>query len=289
MPLVRAYGRHLHTLVQLRSARQQSTGTFFMRNRPELELLVRLLCHKSGAAPVSLTVLGCSKGAEVYSISYALRSAYPDLKVNIQALDISLDVVEFAKRGIYSLRHQDDLPNSAPGLPSQELDLLTATQKDQISSIFERMTLSEKEAMFDIAGKVAKVKRHFRDGITWKVGDANDPCLVGTLGLQGVVVANRFLCHMQKGEAEKCLRNIAHLVKSGGYLFVSGVDLDVRTKVASECGWEPITELIHDIHDGDTSLREGWPLNYWGLEPFGEGRLDSDIRYASVFKIGGEP
>ena len=69
----------------------------FMRNRPELELLVRLLCHKSGAAPVNLTVLGCSKGAEVYSISYALRSAYPDLKVNIQALDISLDVVEFAK------------------------------------------------------------------------------------------------------------------------------------------------------------------------------------------------
>jgi hypothetical protein len=76
-------------------------------------------------------------------------------------------------------------------------------------------------------------------------------------------VANRFLCHMHPEEAEECLCNLARLVKPGGYLFVSGVDLGVRTKVARELGWRPVTELISEIHEGDPSLRRGWPLEYW--------------------------
>ena len=43
----RAYGAHLHTLIQLRATRTQSVGTFFFRNRPELDLLVRLLDQKA--------------------------------------------------------------------------------------------------------------------------------------------------------------------------------------------------------------------------------------------------
>jgi hypothetical protein len=99
------------------------------------------------------------------------------------------------------------------------------------------------------------------------------------------VVANRFLCHTQPEEAEACLRNLARLVKPRGYLFVSGVDLNVRTEVAQELGWTPVSELIREIHDGDRSLREGWLLQYWGLEPFQKDRPDWMIRYASVFQI----
>ena len=99
-------------------------------------------------------------------------------------------------------------------------------------------------------------------------------------------MANRFLCHMDPPDAEACLRNVAHLVKRGGYLFVSGVDLDVRTKVAREMGWKPVTELLREIHEGDTSLIKGWPLEYWGLEPLCDDRSDWKLRYASVFQIG---
>lgn len=60
--------------------------------------------------------------------------------------------------------------------------------------------------------------------------------VVDAFGLQDIVVANRFLCHIQPEEAEACLRNVARLVKPGGYLFVSGVDLGVRTKVARDLG-----------------------------------------------------
>jgi 2-polyprenyl-3-methyl-5-hydroxy-6-metoxy-1,4-benzoquinol methylase len=56
------------------------------------------------------------------------------------------------------------------------------------------------------------------------------------LGPKDMLVASNFLCHMATADAEKCLRNIAQLVNPGGYLFVSGVDLDVRTKVALDLG-----------------------------------------------------
>jgi hypothetical protein len=43
---------------------------------------------------------------------------------------------------------------------------------------------------------------------------------------------------------------------------------------------------MKDIHEGDPSLRSGWPFEYWGLEPFDDDRPDWKIRYASVFQIG---
>ena len=47
-------------------------------------------------------------------------------------------------------------------------------------------------------------------------------------------MANNFLCHMDASVAVRCLRNIARFVRPDGYLFVSGIDLDIRTKVADD-------------------------------------------------------
>src|SRR5205823_13675918 len=109
-----------------------------------------------------------------------------------------------------------------------------------------------------------------------------------TLGGQDIVIANRFLCHMDPPDAERCLRNLSRLVVPGGHLFVSGVDLDVRTRVARALGWTPCAELREEIHEGDPSLRTDWPCKYWGLEPIDKRRPDWEIRYASVFRIGEE-
>ena len=94
---------------------------------------------------------------------------------------------------------------------------------------------------------------------------------------------------MAPADAEKCLGNIAQLVSPGGYLFVSGVDLDVRTNVAIDHGWEPVLELMAEIHDGDRSVRADWPSEWWGLEPLNRKRHDWEIRYAAVFRIGPSP
>ena len=55
------------------------------------------------------------------------------------------------------------------------------------------------------------------------------PCEVRRASRQ----ANNFLCHMYPADAERCLRNIARDGPSReDSLFVSGIDLDVRTRVA---------------------------------------------------------
>ena len=282
---VRAYGVHLHHLVQRNAVRSQSTCTYFFRNRPELRLLTRLLEQKERGSTLDVTVLGCSKGAEVYSISYAIRCARPDMTVNLRALDISKDILEFAEAGLYSLKSEDQSGGSSSDSLALREDVAMYTAKDQPSSIFECMSPAEMEEMFEREEDQVRVKPRFREGISWSLGNAEDRCLVDAIGLQDVVVANRFLCHMAPNEAERCLRNLARLVKRGGYLFVSGVDLAVRSKVARELGWRPVTELIREIHEGDQPLRLVWPLNYWGLEPFDQERADWKLRYASVFQV----
>jgi SAM-dependent methyltransferase len=234
-----------------------------------------------------VTILGCSKGTEVYSISYAIRSVRGNPNIRIHALDISKEILEFAEAGIYSMESDSGPEASSSINPGTTIGgVATNTSKDQPSSIFERMSPNEIAAMFDREGAFLKVKPRYQEGISWHLGDAGDPSLVETLGLQDIVMANRFLCHMRADDAEKCLRNLARLVKPGGYLFISGVDLDVRSKVARELGWTPVTELIREIHEGDPSLRNDWPLRYWGLEPFDESRPDWKIRYSSVFRCG---
>jgi chemotaxis methyl-accepting protein methylase len=260
---IRSYWAWLHTLVCLHASRQQLFGTFFLRNRPALELIRRLCEPRGQGATLRIAVLGCSIGAEVYSILWTIRSARPDLKVVLHAVDISQEILNFAERGVYD--------------PS--------TCALVCASIFERLNAHEKREIFDWEGDQAKVKSWLREGIVWELGDAADPELISVLGLQDIVVANNFLCHMGAADAEKCLRNMACLVVHGGHLFVSGVDLDVRTKVALDLGWKPTAELTADIHDGDPSIRADWPWQWWGLEPLDPRRADWQIRYAAVFRV----
>jgi chemotaxis methyl-accepting protein methylase len=294
----RAYGRHLHALVCRYSKRSQSHGTFFLRNRPEMELMCRLVGQKAQHAKVAISVLACSKGAEVYSILWSIRRSRPDLEVTLQAVDISQEIVDFAREGTYSLRTPASFQTLDHSKMTKEERLVWLSYRDQAyrdqgsdqsGSLFQLMDQFEMEAMFDCEGDQVKVKPTLKEGVTWRVGDANAPELVDDLGPQDVVVANRFLCHMEPAAAEKCLRNIAGLVKPGGYLFVSGVDLDVRTKVAKEMGWQPVSDLIKEIHEGDFSLAMGWPLEWWGLEPFGRDHPNWRVRYASVFQVGESP
>lgn len=275
------FGRLTHRLVSNNASRMHYVGTYFMRNRPELELMRCIVDHAPAQSEVKIAVLGCSKGCEVYSILWVLRTARPDLRYNIFAVDISEEVLNFAHCGVYTEDAVDDPPCEA----SKPCDADRITRRDQDASIFHRLSGRERDSLFEISAEAVRVKALFREGITWHCGDVNDPKLQGVLGSSDIVVANRFLCHMPPSEAEACLRQIVRLVRPGGFLFVTGVDLDVRSKVALEMGWKPITKLLKEIHEGDPSLRSGWPLNYWGLEPLRTDRDDWQVRYASVFIV----
>src|ERR1700754_4809359 len=142
---VRAYGTWLHELAALTVTRHQYFGTFFLRNRPALELVRRIAEAKPEGSTFRIAVPGCSIGAEVYSILWIVRSARPDLNVRLCAIDISKEILNFAERGIYT----------------------TKTCELVGSSIFERLTTHEMEEMFDQEGQEARIKPWLREGITW--------------------------------------------------------------------------------------------------------------------------
>jgi SAM-dependent methyltransferase len=259
---ISVYGAFLHSLVKLRSARTQYHGTFFFRNLPQLQLISTLASQKPLNSPLKILVLACSNGAEVYSLLWTIRSARPDLRLMVSAVDISPAILEIAKEAVYSL----------------------GENKLVQSPIFERLTEGELQMMFDKENDNVKVKAWIRESVDWHVGDANDQELVKHFGKYDFVVSNNFLCHMPPKEAERCLRKISHLVVENGHLVVSGVDIDIRTKVALELGWIPMKASLEEIHNGDPVIRRDWPWKYWGLEPFNKRRKDWSLRYASVFR-----
>jgi chemotaxis methyl-accepting protein methylase len=261
---ISAYGNFLHRLAKVQRLRAQALSTVFFRNRPELELLRRLVAVKNKGDVLRVAVLGCSTGPEAYSVAWTIRAARPDLRLYMEAVDISRQAVELAERGVYSL----------------------ATRHLTNTNVAERMTATEIEELFDKDGNVLKVKSWIKEGINWRVADAGDSEIVDILGYQDLVVANNFLCHMDPPEAEKCLRNIARLVRPGGYLCVSGIDLDIRSHVACDLGWKPVEELLEEIHEGDPWLRNDWPFHYAGLEPLNKRRPDWRVRYGTVFQLG---
>jgi chemotaxis methyl-accepting protein methylase len=260
---VRAYGARWHARVCRHADREMYLGTLFLRNRPALEWIRRIVEKEDAGARLRIAVLGCSIGVEVYSILWTLRSSRPDLELVLHAVDVSPEVLDVAQRGVYS---------------SQASDLVNRP-------IFDGLTEVERRELFDWEGDEGRIKPWIRDGVMWQVGDASDPDLIASLGPQDLVVANNFLCHMGPRSAQQCLRNLAQLVSPGRYLFVSGVDLDVRTKVALELGWEPIPELRSEIHDGDPLVRSDWPWRWWGLEPLDRRRPDWETRYSAAFRI----
>jgi chemotaxis methyl-accepting protein methylase len=284
LPVAISYGAHLHSVVLKFSDRRQNHSTFFFRNRAELELMSRLATRAHGSS-MDIAVFACSKGAEVYSIAWTLKTARPDLTINIRAIDISQEIVEFAREGVYSLQYFDVQDAVDHKSVTDAIKLNWNTNRDQGASPVSRMSECEKNQMFDRNGDSVRVKSWIKEGISWHCADAADPKLASILGRHDMVVANRFLCHMGPADAERILRNLGRVIKPGGFLFVSGIDLDVRTRVALELKWKPVTELMEEVHDGDPSIRDGWPLEYWAKEPFQPRRRDAMMRYASAFQI----
>ena len=145
------YGRWIHSQMQRRS-REMYVWSTFLRNRPGLDLMRRLVQEKPEGSTLKVAVLGCSVGAEVYSILWVLRSARPDLEIVVHAVDISAEVVDVAEAGVY-----------VPGM------------SDAVGEgIFERLTEPERQDIFDLEDGSARVKGWLREGIEWHVDDACD-------------------------------------------------------------------------------------------------------------------
>src|SRR5260370_11053493 len=155
----RSYGHFLHALVRGGDNRRQYFGTFFLRNRPQLELIRQLSYQAENASTLRIAVFGCSNGAEVYSILATLRSSRPELKVLLHAVDISKEVLEIAQKGAYSL--------TSPEFVGER--------------IFKRLAELEINKMFERTADEVVVQSWIKDGAIWQVGDVRDPAMLRLL------------------------------------------------------------------------------------------------------------
>ena len=93
------------------------------------------------------------------------------------------------------------------------------------------------------------------------------------------------LGRLEPSEVGNCLRNIAGMGKRGGYLFVMGIDPNVRVTVARDLRWRAVSKLIDEIHEGNPSLLGDWPFDWWGFQPFDKKRDDWRMRNVAVFRL----
>lgn len=253
---VRSVGAWVHTLSRRFGHRNQSHMTWFLRYPPLFLTIRDLIGDCKLGDSVRVCVIGCSTGAEMYSLLWTIRETLGDLKILPTGVDLSESVIEKAKTGRYS------------------------RQDPELKGLSEE-SLSE---LFDITEPKLKIKNSISAGVEWIVGDVRDDGFCEKLGLQDIVLANNFLIHMGEGEAAECLRKIVQLVGPGGLLVCRGVDLDVRERVTQQFQLRPIVMRIEEIHESAVDARHGWPWNYWGLEPLDKRRRDWVRRYAAVFQ-----
>lgn len=247
--------------------RNQTHQTRFMRNIPQLEVLRNLAAKSPQGATLRVASIGCSTGAELYSALWVIRSARRDLRIVATGVDISPDVIEVARHGVYRAQAsagEAELENTGQrAVPAEDLDALGGMLEPRPDGTF-------------------RILDWLRDGVDWATGDASDPQLMARLGRRDLVLACNFLGPMQDPLAEACLRNVAQLVGPNGILVVDGVDLDLKSRVMPTLGLTPLTDRIEETHIADPTKRD-WPWTRWSHEPFDRLRPDWRFRYATIF------
>ncbi len=248
-------GRRIHRRARRVQPRGGGCFTRFFRNLPQLEFVRDLVLERPQGAPVKIVSVGCSTGAELYSLLWLIRTARPTQDLQALGIDLAEECVHAASRGVY---------------PHRVIEVAAISENSH-------------EGLFIKAGKTLVVQDWLKESVTWAVGDACSPDLAARFGLHDVVLANNFLFQMSPGRAEACLRNLTGLVAPNGYLVVSGADLDMRSRILGELGFVPITAKCEQIYAAE-DVHAAWPLRFWGLEPIDRTRQDWAARYTTVFR-----
>jgi chemotaxis methyl-accepting protein methylase len=247
-------GKLIHNAHIRWAGRHQTNSTRFLRNVPLLELLRDLVLRVPGGVKQwRVVVIGCSTGAEVYSLLWYLRSARPKFRIFAIGVDVIDGFVAKAVSGVSSPEDEELLWLSDPVL----------------------------ESFFDHVGGALRVKDWIRKDIRWTVADAMNPKLLDELGPTDLLLANNFLGAMPDEEAEASMENLLRLVLPGGYFVFNG-NLDVKSRFVKKQKLVAVDERIEAIHFGDP-LRLGWPWTYFASEPIDKNRSDWRTRYSAVF------
>jgi chemotaxis methyl-accepting protein methylase len=257
-----------HWLIRKRQRRDQSHYTHFLRLPTQFEALAGPVLDFLGPARedstaselLRIAVVGCSIGAEVYTIASTLKNRLPALDFRIDASDIEPAVLEKAQAGRYT---QDEVYSH-----------------DLIHEAFIQET-------FDAENGAYTIRKSLAECVSFKVADIFSPDLTKIVPPADIVFAQNFLFHMHPAKAHEAFDSIARLLKPRSAFFIDGIDLPVRMAATRRNRLEPLDYKIEQIHNENLRLG-GWPWNYWGLEPLSKQKRDWKRRYATIFLRGKE-
>jgi chemotaxis methyl-accepting protein methylase len=260
--LINTYGKYLHSRHRVRQTRRpDSEHTFFLRNTVQFEVLRDLVRDWPASEPLRIASIGCSTGAELYSAIWTALTTRSDLDLVATGLDVSESAVGTARSARYSRA-------------GRELQRLTSARVQEL--IDGGLLVDENDTL--------TVPEWLRERATWVWGSVFDTALAQRLGRHDIVFVNNVLCHFHDPQAAAALENIAEVVDAGGYLFLSGVDPDVKTGVVRKLGLTPVLDRVEDLYHGDDRALTRWPMTYWGPEPFDRRHPDWKLRYATLFR-----
>ena len=241
--------------------RENSTFTGFLRLPTQFEALegpvIEYILSGRNDEEVSIIVIGCSNGAEAYTVASILKNRNPRCAFRIAGYDIDRDMLTKARNACY--------------LEEEVLNNKVITEK------FIRET-------FDIENRKYIVKESIAGTVHFDRADALDPDLCRKIGTADIVFAQNFLLHMKPPAARKAFDNIYRLLNDRAAFFIDGIDLNIRCKESMGKNLIPLDYKIPKIHDEARRARGvGWPYQYWGLDEFREGKKDWKRWYATVF------
>jgi chemotaxis methyl-accepting protein methylase len=250
-----------HRLVLRLGRRRNYLWTRFFRIPTQYvalsEIVVGKIAPGLAGRPLQIVVVGCSNGAEAYSISSVLLRREPRIDFVIRAYDIDEGAIRQAREGRYSREEVSANLTIDDGLVGQT---------------------------FDVIGDTYQVRRQVAERVTFAVANALDADLPKRAEPADIVFAQNFLYHLKPSKSRQAFANICRILRPTAALFVDGMDLDLKEELTRLQGLAPLDWRIAEIHD-ETWKERGWawPSIYWGQEPFSGSRKGWERRYATIF------
>lgn len=214
-----------------------------------------------GPRTLRVGVIGCSIGAETYSIASTLLARHPDLDLSVCGFDYNPEVLKRAHMARYS--EEEVFANSA------------------VDDEFVQQTFLRVDDQFEVMPRL-------RERVQFSFADATRSDLVNATGEFDVVFCQNVTINFKPRVARKMLVNVCKLLRPRAALFVEGVDLGVRERVTRSEGLIPMDYLIEEIHKRVEQDKggPGWSWHFWGLEPLSKSHIDWKRRYSTIFLKG---
>jgi chemotaxis protein methyltransferase CheR len=250
-----------HWVALMVDPRTNSTFTGFFRLPSQFEALtgpvISFLTRERPTSRLRVVTIGCSNGAEAYSIASMLMVRRPHVEFQVDGYDINADMCEKARCARYD---ESEVLNN------------------------QMLTAEFMQATFDVGNDVYRVKANIAARTRFHVADALSPGLERQVGQCDILFAQNFLFHLDRKAAVRAFENLCSLLKPRAALFIDGMDIDLRRKCTRLQRLIPLDFRIEEIHNEARRARGvGWPYSYWGLEPFMTFAGDWRRRYATIF------